>query len=55
MEELMAVKPRDLAASDRLQWKYLIYGGEVHKVSTEQEVNDFFSKVNAERKVWYKP
>ena len=55
MEELMAVKPLELASSERLKWKYLIYGGEVHKVSTEQEVNDFFDKVNADRHGRYKP
>ena len=55
MEELMAVKPLDLAASERLKWKYLIYGGEVHKVSTEQEVNDFFDRVNADKRPWYRP
>lgn len=50
VEELMAVKPRDLAASERLKWKYLIYAGEVHKVDTEQQVNDFFDKVNGVKK-----
>lgn len=47
MEELMAVKPSEIAGSAQLKWKYLIYGGMVHKVSTEQEVNDFYDSVNA--------
>ena len=47
MEDVMAVKPSELAASTRLKWKYLIYGGEVHKVSSEEEVNAFYDDVNA--------
>lgn len=54
MEDLMAVKPRELAASTRLQWKYLIYGGMVHKVDTEKEVNDFYDAVNSDRHKWVK-
>lgn len=49
MEELMAVKPRELAASPKLKWKYLIYGGEVHKVSTDEEVTELFRRINVER------
>jgi hypothetical protein len=55
MESLMAVKPRELAASSNLAWKYLIYGGKVHKVSSEEEVHEMFEQITKERKNWYKP
>lgn len=55
MEDVMAVKPRELASTPRLQWKYLIYGGLVHKVDTEKEVNDFFDAVNSDTGKWTKP
>jgi len=49
MEMLMAVRPLELAASPALKWKYLIYGGKVHKVNTEEEVNTLFDRINVER------
>ncbi len=49
MEKLMAVRPLELAASPLLQWKFLIYGGKVHKVSSEEEVNILFDQINTER------
>ncbi len=49
----MAVKPRDLAGSARLKWKYLIYGGVVHKVSSEDDVYAIFDKINSEKRVVY--
>ncbi len=52
MEELMAVKPRELAASPRLKWKYLIYGGKAHKVSSDEEVEELFRRINVERNSW---
>lgn len=55
MENLMAVKPRELAASPKLNWKYLIYGGQAHKVRGEEEVNEIFERINADRKTWYNP
>lgn len=55
MEELMAVKPLELAGTPRLKWKYLIYDGMVHKVESEQQVNDLYDKVNADKRPWYKP
>lgn len=55
MENLMAVKPRELAASPKLSWKYLIYGGQAHKVSCEEEVNEIFERINVDRKTWYNP
>lgn len=55
MEMLMAVKPRELAASPALNWKYLIYGGKVHKVSSEAEANELFDRINIERGKSIKP
>lgn len=37
-EALEAVTPHDLAVSDKLDWLYLIRGGEVHKVSSLDDV-----------------
>lgn len=55
MEELMAVKPRELAASPRLKWKYLIYGGEAHRVSSDEEVDELFRRINVERASMHRP
>ncbi len=55
MEKLMAVKPRELAASPKLKWKYLIYGGKAYQVSRDEQVEEIFERINAERKTWYKP
>lgn len=55
MEQLMAVKPRELASSPKLKWKYLIYGGEAHRVSTDEDVQKIFERVNEDRKTWYNP
>jgi hypothetical protein len=55
MESLMAVKPRELASSPNLKWKYLIYGGQAHKVSSDEEVNEIFKQINEERKGWHRP
>lgn len=55
MENLMAVKPRELAASPNLKWKYLIYGGQAHKVSSDEEVDEIFKRINEERKTWNRP
>lgn len=48
MEDIMSVKPSELAATPRLQWKYLIYGGMVHKVASKPEVIAFFDAVNSD-------
>lgn len=50
MEDLMAVKPLELASSPRLKWKYFIYGGMVHKVSSDDDVHHLFDKINAEKR-----
>ncbi len=50
MEELMAVRPLELAASERLSWKYLIYDGLVYKVSSEQEVDEIYNRLNDKRR-----
>jgi hypothetical protein len=55
MEDLMAVKPIELASTDRLKWKYLIYGGLVHKVSSDDDVGMIFDKINAEKRPVYHP
>lgn len=53
MEDLMAVKPLELASTPRLKWKFLIYGGLVHKVSSDDEVGALFDKINAEKRPVY--
>jgi hypothetical protein len=53
MEDLMAVKPLELAGSPKLKWKYLIYGGLVHKVESEDDVSALFDKINSEKRVVY--
>jgi hypothetical protein len=50
MEELMAVKPLELASSQRLKWKYLIYDGLVHKVSSDDEVHEMYDRINDQRR-----
>ena len=55
MEDLMAVKPIELASSPRLKWKYLIYGGMVHKVASDEEVGTLFDRINAEKRPVYQP
>jgi hypothetical protein len=53
MEDLMAVKPLELAGTPRLKWKYLIYGGQVHKVSSDDDVHALFDKINSEKRPVY--
>jgi hypothetical protein len=53
MEDLMAVKPLELASSPRLKWKYLIYGGQAHKVTSDDDVSALFEKINAEPRPVY--
>lgn len=47
MEDLITVKPRELAESDKLQWKYLIHGGKAYRVRSNQDVNSFFKEIRA--------
>jgi hypothetical protein len=49
MEELMAVKPLELAMTERLAWKYLIYDGLVHQVSSHDEVEEIYRRLNDKR------
>lgn len=49
MEELMAVKPLELASTKRLAWKYLIYDGLVHPVSSVDEVEEIYGRLNDKR------
>ena len=53
MEDLMAVKPLELASSPRLKWKYLIYGGQVNKVESDDDVYALFDKINTEKQPDY--
>jgi hypothetical protein len=55
MEDLMAVKPLELASTERLKWKYFIYGGLVHKVCNDDEVAALFDKINSEKRTVYHP
>jgi hypothetical protein len=55
MEELMAVKPLELASSQRLNWKYLIYDGLAHKVTSDGEVDEIYSRINDHRKKNHRP
>jgi hypothetical protein len=50
MEDLMGVRPIELARSDRLSWKYLVYGGEVHRISEAEQVDDLLAQIRKERK-----
>jgi hypothetical protein len=55
MEDLMAVKPLELASSPRLKWKYLIYAGQVHKVESDDDVAALFDRINSEKRPVYEP
>lgn len=50
MKKLMAVKPRELAESPKLKWKYLIHQGMVHKIENNHDVNTFFAGVRAKHR-----
>ncbi len=50
MEDLMGVRPIELAQSDKLAWKYLIYGGEVYLVSDNETVDAQLDRIRKERK-----
>ncbi len=52
MEELMAVKPLELASSPKLKWKYFIYGGQAHRVCCDEEVYNLFDHINSDRPSW---
>jgi len=48
MEDLMGVRPIELARSDRLSWKYMIYGGMVHRVETTDRVDTLMARIRKE-------
>jgi len=50
MEDLMGVRPTELAQSDGLTWKYLVYGGMVYRVDDMDEVNAMLTRIRKERK-----
>ncbi len=49
IEELLACTPKYLAETDKLEWKYLIHGGDVFHVSTSAEVDAFFKETLPKR------
>jgi len=50
MEDLMGVRPLELAKTDRLDWKYLVYGGMVHRVDSTEEVDALIKRIRKEGK-----
>jgi len=50
MEDLMGVRPLELAKTDRLAWKYLIYGGMVHRVDNTEQVDALLKRIRKEAK-----
>jgi len=50
MEDLMGVRPIELAQSDRLAWKYLIYGGQVYPVERNENVDALLARIHKESK-----
>lgn len=47
MRQLMAVKPRELASTPKLKWKYLINQGKVYKIDSHDDVNALFNEIKA--------
>ena len=50
MEDLMGLRPLELAQTDRLAWKYLIYGGLVHRVDSTEQVDALIKRIRRESK-----
>ncbi len=50
MEDLMGVRPLELAQTDRLAWKYLVYGGMVHRVDSTDHVDTLLKRIRKEAK-----
>jgi hypothetical protein len=48
MEDLIAVKPAELADSSKLAWKYLIFDGMAHRVRNNQEAVALLKRFEAE-------
>ncbi len=48
MEDLMGVRPLELARTDRLAWKYLVYGGQVHRVDSIDDVDALLKRIRKE-------
>jgi len=51
MEDLMGVRPLELAQTDRLAWKYLVYGGMVHRVESTDEVDALIKRIRQDGKI----
>jgi hypothetical protein len=47
--ELLATTPADLAKSDKLSWKYVIKGGAVWEVSSEEEANSILKSAKRQK------
>jgi hypothetical protein len=50
MLDVLSVKPRELAETPKLTWKYLVHDGKVYKAGSNDEVNQFFKFVEARHK-----
>lgn len=50
MEDLMGVRPVELAQTDRLAWKYLVYGGMVHRVESTEQADALLKRIRKEAK-----
>lgn len=50
MEDLMGVRPLELAQTDRLGWKYLVYGGMVHCVDSIEQVDALLKRIRHDAK-----
>jgi hypothetical protein len=50
MLDVLSIKPRELAETPKLKWKYLVHNGMVHKAESNEDVNRFFKHVEAKHK-----
>lgn len=50
MLDVLSVKPRELAETSKLTWKYLVHDGKVYQAGSNDEVNKFFKQVEANHK-----
>ncbi|RIA47555.1 hypothetical protein [Dichotomicrobium thermohalophilum] len=50
MEDLMGVRPLELAKTDQLGWKYLVYGGMVHRVDSTEQVDALLKRIRNQAK-----
>ncbi len=50
MEDLMGVRPVELAQTDQLAWKYLVFGGMVHRLDSTDHVDTLLKRIRKEAK-----